>query len=381
MKKSVILFSLLLLLPAALFSFDWGVVIDNSSTLDFGEAIDTELAQRDKVSFWAEHFWSGTDESQYMFMFNGFYLYTDERAYLFDADRLEFRLKKAGIYNSPTVLDLSLGRFRFADTTATVLNHGADGISLDLDFSILRMKTAIGYTGLQLKPEAGVEMSAADVADGNDDDVYFAPKRLFEQLVLQFPELAPRQRLTVETLFQQDLREETADRLNSVHATAKADGAIAGGFYYDISATGGWDVSNNVNGLMTAAALRYFAEQYLGSRASLGLILTGEDFLTVSTPTFGLVYAPSEADLLRIAFDYSMRPWSGRLSPALRNLQFLTGLKYFAVPGDGYTGMELEGGINFRPSSDFGASLKGGLWLPDGGDTQGLVRLEFSLGL
>jgi hypothetical protein len=224
-------------------------------------------------------------------------------------------------------------------------------------------------------------MSAADVADGNDDDVYFAPKRLFEQLVLQFPEMAPRQRLTVETLFQQDLREETADKLNSVHATAKADGAIAGGFYYDISATGGWDVSNNVNGLMTAASLRYFAEQYLGSRASLGLILTGEDFLTVSTPTFGLVYAPSEADLLRIAFDYSMRPWSGRLSPALRNLQFLTGLKYFAVPGDGYTGMELEGGINFRPSSDFGASLKGGLWLPDGGDTQGLVRLEFSLGL
>lgn len=380
MKKNLILISLLLLLPAALFSFDWGAVLDNTSTLNFGAGADAELAQRDKVSLWAEHFWSD-GETQYMVLFNGFYLYTDERAYLFDTDRLEFRLKNAGLLGSGTVLDLSLGRFRFADTTATVLNHGADGISMDLDFSVMRVKTSIGYTGLQLKPENGVEMSAADTADGSDDDVYFAPKRLFEQLVLQFPELVPRQKLTVETLFQQDLREETADKLNSVHATAKADGAIAGGFYYDISATGGWDVSNNVNGLMTAATLRYFAEQYLGSRASLGLILTGENFLTVSTPTFGLIYSPSEADLLRVALDYSMRPWADRLSPALRNLQFLAGLRYFAVPGDGYTGTELECGVNFRPASDFGASLKGGLWMPDGGDAQGLVRLEFSLGL
>jgi hypothetical protein len=380
--SSFLLTMLLLSLAAApLFSFDWGVVLDNSSSIGFGGGGDAEFTQRDKLSLWAEHFWSGNDDSQYIVQFNGFYLYTNERAWLFDFDRLDFRMKKAGIYNSSAVLDLGVGRFRFSDTTATVLNHTADGVSLGLDISKIQISAAAGYTGFLLKPENGVEMSGADAVDSNDSDVYFAPKRLFEQLTLRFPQLVPRQRLTMETLFQQDLRETEADRLGSTHLTVRADGALPAGFYYDVSATGGFNHLANTSALMTRASVSYFNQQMAGSRVSLGMVLTGEDFLTVSTPSFGLVYTPPEADLLRFNLNYSARPWQNRRSPALQNLQFLFGIKTFAVPGESYTGTEIDGGVNFRPTSDFGASLKGGLWMPDGGDSQGLLRFEFSLGL
>jgi hypothetical protein len=140
------------------------------------------------------------------------------------------------------------------------------------------------------------------------------------------------------------------------------------------------NLSDDLSGFMAAGSLYYFSEELLYSRISGGVLYADEDFFTVSTPTLGLVYAPAIADLTRLSFDYSLRPWGGSLSPGLKNLQFAAGGKIFMPAGE-YTGTELEGGIKIKPASDFGASVKGGVYLPDEGDTTGLLRLEFSIGL
>lgn len=384
MNRNLLRAALLLFVfsAGALSAFDWGVTLDNSSTLEFGEwpAGDTEV-QRIKVSLWGEHFWSGSDSSQYKLLFNFYYLYTDERAFLIDTDLLAFQMSRPNLFGGGSVLNLSAGRFRFSDTTATVLNHGADGVLAGLDLRAVQVSAGAGYTGLQLKPETGIEMSAADVADSDDDDVRFAPKRLFEILTLRFPEILPRQRLSLEALLQQDLRTGGGDTLDSAHASVRLDGALGGGVYYDVSGSSGWNLSDEVQDFFTQGSILWFSESFFGSRAAIGLLYAGEDFFTVSTPTLGLVYTPDPADLLRLSFDYSLRPWNDRFSPSLRNLQFLAAGRLYFISDGTYTGAELEGGINFRPASDFGASVKAGVWMPDGGDLQGLVRLEVSVGL
>jgi hypothetical protein len=383
-------FATLFLLPftTSLFAFDWGVTSYSRLGYEFGGDEDDQWQKREKLSLWMEEFWSGEDNSRYSFLFNGYYLYSDEESsddvdYLFESDLLVFKMKRPQLFGGNEVLDLSVGRFPFSDSTSLVLSHIADGFSAGLDLSRYIVKTGMGYTGLRLKPVSSVNMSTADISDDDDDDIHFAPKRLFEMASVSFPSYLPRQNLTVEGLFQQDLRSDDEDKLNSIHATAKADGAIVGNLYYTLSATGAWNTSDDLDDVMVLADLNYYAQQLLHSRISAGMMYTGEDFFTVSEPTLGLIYSPDEADLFRLDIAYSIRPWQDLFSPALKNLQFLAAGRFYLVPSDdySYTGTELEGGLTIRPTSDFGMSLTGGLWVPDEGDTRALLRVECSLGL
>jgi hypothetical protein len=279
------------------------------------------------------------------------------------------------------VLRSDLGRFRFSDPSAMVFNHTADGAAGSFDFGPAIVSAAVGYTGLQLKPEASLNMSAADAVDEDDDDVYFAPKRLFEQVSVTVRDYIPRQKLTAPGFLQQDLRDDDGDKLNSLHLIGVADGSITDGLYYSLSGVYASNLSDDLSGTLFKAGLFYFSEALYNSRFSGEVLVTGEDYFAVSEPTLGLVYTPDEADLLRYALDYSIRPWGDQFNPVLRNLQFTAGAKFFSVPGDDSTGNEFEGGIKFRPTSDFGAAVKYGIFVPEDGDNTSLLRLEASLGL
>lgn len=375
--------ALLLALLAAgpLFAFDYGLSLDNSSTLEWGDSPETDPElQRDKVSLWGEQFWSGAGGARYRLLFNLYYLYTNKMAFLAEPDLLKFEMSRPDTAGGG-VLDLALGRFRFFDLTGIVLDHGADGAFAELDYSVFRFSVGAGYTGLHLKPESDINMSAADWMDDGDDGVHFAPRRLFEILTVRFPEIIPRQKLSVEALAQQDRRSGSGGTLDSFHTTLRWDGAAWNGFYHDLSVTGAFNLSENFQGLMARGALRWFGEDFYGSRAAAEFLYAGEDFFTLSTPTLGLVNNPAPADLLRLSLDYSIRPWNRRFSPALRNLAFSAAGRLYFTSRRAFLGQELEGGLVFRPSVDFGASLTAGLWAPEGGDYRGLVRLDFSIGL
>lgn len=382
--RSIIIVLILLVLAIPAVAFDWGVVIDNTSTFNFSadSDADPENQQRNKVSLWAEEYWTPWDNGTVSLTANAFYLYTDERDLLIDVNLLKLSVDRADLLEPGRgVLRSDIGRFRFSDPSALVFSHTADGAAGSFDFGPAIVSAGVGYTGLQLKPEASLNMSAADLVDEDDDDVYFAPKRLFEQVSVTVRDYLPRQKLTAGGFLQQDLRDDDGDKLNSLHLIGNADGSITDGLYYSLSGVYASNLSDDLNGTLFKAGLFYFREDWYGSRFSGDVLVTGEDYFSVSEPTLGLVYTPDERDLLRFGLDYSIRPWGDQFNPLLRNLQFAAGAKFFSVPGEESTGNEFEGGIKFRPTSDFGAAVKYGIFVPEEGDNTSLLRLEASLGL
>jgi hypothetical protein len=384
MKKGILFAALcgvFLLSMASLNAFDWGLVVDSRSDIDLMEDEDAEYTPRFKSSLWLNHFWADNAETRYSFAGNFFYLYNEEEYHIFDTDLLRLGIKKGGLFGGSTVLDASLGRFRFSDPTGIALDHLADGARARFDIGSAAITAAAGYTGLLTKPEASVNMTVSDIMDDDDDDVYFAPKRLFEQVRLEIPGVPEGHTLSMEMLLQQDLRNDDDEQeRDSMHFSTALEGGLVQGLMYNLSGVYAWDQTNDTGGYYGSGELYLFMESFYGSRISAGVLGGSEDFFTVSSPTLGLVFSPAPANLMRVSADYSIRPWAERFDPVLRNLQFTAGGRAFYYDGE-YTGMEAEGGIRFKPASDIGASLKGGMYLPDDGPNQGLIRLDVSVGL
>ena len=380
-------------------AFDWGVTLDNFTTINYSGGDDTALSQRNKAAVWAETRWVSENNNRFILSGQGSFLYTNEPLYLFDIDRLVLRARFPGLLGEATVADASFGRFRFMEPTGLVMNHPADGVSFMSDHGEVRWGFSLGYTGLLLKPEAGIEMSSEDTADKTDEGVYFAPRRLLQIGELTFPRLPGRQSLTVAAVAQQDLRglfdDDTADDFHSLHGLLSLSGPIpvTPGVYYNLDAGLSYDISDMDNmekqlAFMGRGRLRYFNEGWGYSRFALGLLFTSEDFFAVSTPSLAVVHAPALDNLLRVTFDYSARPWGNRMAPALRNLMFTTAGRLFFTPldssgddaaGAGYQGAEIEAGISVRPAVDLGFAMKGGVFIPQEGDINGLLRFELSV--
>ena len=181
--KVLLLSAGFILLAFSLSAVDYGVVIDSRSSVDLAEGADAEFTPREKVSLWAENSWESGD-TLYSLSGNVFYLFNEDEDHIFDADLLKLGIKQKNFLGTGTVLDASLGRFRFSDVTGLVLSHIVDGARGRFDFGDYAFTAGIGYTGLQLKPEANVSMTVSDAIDEGDDDVYFAPRRLIEQFRL-----------------------------------------------------------------------------------------------------------------------------------------------------------------------------------------------------
>lgn len=376
----IIALAFLLVPPLFLAAFDWGLNLDNSSGFRYSDNTrEWELEQRNKAALWAETSTEKENGSIIDFSVQGIYLYTDERPYLFDIERLVLRSRSPNLLKNGGVVDFAAGRFRFQEPTAVILNHRADGVSIGADHGSVRWSISGAYTGLLLKPESTIEMSIPDLEDSADDNEHLAPRRLFQIAELSFPGFMDRQLLSITSVTQQDLRE--TDQLHSFHGILSLSGPLSRGLYYNADAALGYNSSEEEASFMGNGLLRYFREDWAYSRFAMGLLYTTEDFFCISTPTIGLINNPGISDLLRINFEYSVRPWGDRMAPAMRNLQFLTSSRLFFTPSEGYSGMELDGGVNFRPASDFGASITGGMYLAENNNVNALVRIELSLGL
>ena len=269
-----------------------------------------------------------------------------------------------------------------------MLSHAADGLSATLGTPALRATVRAAYTGLLLKPEANLSMSAADAADEDDDDVYFAPRRLLAGAEIALPEAFARQTPLLFFLAQFDLRDDSDSRIHTQYTGARISGPVAGKLYYDASLmveSGKDEVADEaLLALFATAGVRWFGP--LASRLELrGLYGSGTDgdldaFLPISAPTLALAWAPPLGDLLAGEASASVKPFSG--SPALESLQLhARALILLTAVDPEYRGTLVEGGVNARPTSDFGLALKGGLWLPDGEDVEYALKLEASMAL
>jgi hypothetical protein len=409
-------FAAVLLTRAPLYAFDWGVTLDNASAALVGEEVDWE--QEDKLALWL-----GSELGKSCsFFLQGSYTFTDDRPYLFDLDTLTLGGKFPEV-GGLALFSFTLGRFPMADFTGTVLNHSADGFSLEFVYPASSIGFALGYTGLHLKPVSSIEMSLADAANAADNEVLLAPPRVLGALKVAFPEAFARQDLTFSLVFQQDLRDgddlleegETAYNpslgglLNTLYPGVGLTGPITSWLYYDLFGYFGTgrmlsfiDGEYRYKPILSALGgvnLRLYLEQFLSSRLSLGALYASGDadagstiegntagqatvFIPISASPSALIFKPALSNLFLVQLDYSLKPLAWTRSSFADNFQAaLKVVPFFrSTPGpvsEGglnpasdalYLGTEVDGTLSLRLFSDFGLGLSVGIFVPNSGD-------------
>jgi hypothetical protein len=415
--------------------FDFGGFVENSSTPSV--ALDSKnpvwaMDQKDKLALWAEmHF-----NPQLSLTAQGSYSFSLEVPYLFDVDTLKLD------WQILPSLHASLGRFIFSDFTGHVLSHKLDGVLLSMNFPFMVVSAGAGYSGLLLKPSSLILMSRSDTADQSDTGVFLAAPRLVEKLEVLFPNLLPRQDLTLSVILQQDFRSSgsiiaegtqqqfvtdlSGGRLTSEYLGLGISGAIVSSLYYDTflyislgstlsyvgdsaSLTGSSYQYEAIQAFLGGIGLRYYNEAFLSSRAELRALISSGDgdnttflegntsgastlFVPISQETLGVAYQPQLGNLIVLTASYSLKPVS--------ELQLMTKVSSFLRPTTGaiytagldpasralYLGTEVDGIANFRPFSDLGTAFTLGVFLPSGSAFAGQAvlpvlagRLEVSL--
>ena len=394
---TVLLVCLLLATPVVQLSAvdgDWGVTLDTEGTArvtnDDWDDPDTTLAFT--AALWGRLFLSDPatpGSNSYELAAQGSYTWTDDRPYLFDVDQLRLTGRYPGLLGSQSLLEASAGRFRFADPTARVMSHTADGARLRLRFPSYNIRLDAAYTGLQLNPNSDIRMTFADLVDEDDDDEFFGPARVVGIAELAFPGLIGQHSLQLGVTGQYDLRDtkDTETTFNSGYYTVALSGPLVSDIYYNTSATLMQAEEENGDsedflGLLAIARLRYFRESFLFSRATLaGIYASGEQgpfdpFRSISRQSMGTVFSRPLSDLIYGELGYSLRPFSGSDARSSSSLAggIQTGLtlrSFFAAtdPGldgtDGrWYGNELTLSISSRPFADLGIGLTAGVFLP-----------------
>ncbi len=366
---------------------DWGVTLDDQTTYGDRPSTTTETwEQRAKAAVWVAVDFTPelTLDAQVS------YLNTNGPLNQVDVDVLT--LSGSTPVSGTGVVSWVAGRQHISDPTGLVLSHKADGVSVTLGTAAVTATVQGAYTGLLLKPESNLNMSAADIVDDGDDGVMWAPKRLVAGGELSFPEVIARQTPLVFFLAQFDLRSESSARVSTQYTGLKLSGPLAGVLYYDAAAvleTGRDEAADaSLLGLLGTAGVRYYDPKLAYARVEVrGLYASGmqgsfDGFLPISEPTLAFAYAPPLSNLIGAQGSVSFKPFSASPAAALASVQlYADGMVVLTAVDPVYSGTLLEAGVRARPFSDFGLALKYGVWLPDGGDMEYAVRLEASMAL
>lgn len=409
--------------------FDFGGFVENSSTPSV--ALDAKnpvwmMDQKDRLGLWMEMHFS----PQLSLTAQGSYAYSLDLPYLFDVDTLKLDWK---ILPS---LQASLGRFVFSDFTGHVLNHKLDGTQLSLSFPFMVVSAGAGFSGLILKPSSLILMSRSDTTDQSSDSVILAAPRLIEKLEVLFPNLLPRQDLTISAVAQQDFRPSgdliqadqpqqfvsglSGGRLISEYFGLGISGAIVSALYYDAffyyslgstlsyeqdsaSVTGFSYQYEPIQAFLGGIGLRWFNEALLSSRAELRAVFSSGDadnttyqegntegastiFVPISQETIGLAFQPQLGNLLIITASYSLKPVNA-LQLMLKGQSYLrpttggiSALGIDPASSDLYLGTEIDGIANFRPLSDLGLAFSLGFFLPNASAFTGQASLPVLAG-
>jgi len=434
MKKVFLLIitGCLLLSAFSLSAFDIGGAIDNQSAVELeGSTVEASFLQFDKLTLWLE---SDIGKNFYIGA-QGSYTFSLTRYYLFDLELLKFR-SEIPLPSANMFLSIDAGRFPVTDFTERVLSHPLDGLNLHMKFPFMNTTLFAGYSGLLFKEPSRIIMSKHDAADRLSNSVLLAPSRLIGMAEFDFFDLFLRQDLMLNYIIQWDFTPETdltdetkGGKLNTHYIGLGLGGSPFTNFYYDaygylglgttLSYINGEYVDANILAWMAGASLRWYPEKKLYSRILLDFVIGSGDkdnytftegntykmstlFVPIAGTPRDTVFTPEVGNMMIGTLSYSLKPFA----------QLGTHGKYFQVEVQGvvylrptigaisedyntasdsiYVGTEADLSLNYRPFSDFGVSLNGGVFIPNtltGGvflwETQRTVeakiKLDFSL--
>jgi hypothetical protein len=358
-----------------------------------------------------------------------------DRPYFFDLETLSLTGTFPGALGDNSLVTFQAGRFWFSEFSGYVLDHNADGLSLEMSYPGIIAMVSAGYTGLLFGESSSVILSKAD---SSKDDVLFAPPRILEAGALLFPELFWGQDLVVSFLAQQDMRnqeeliaegEETeivgkGGRVHTQYYGLGMSGPISASVYQDVffylstgstlsylaDASSGTGYSYSYQPILSylfGGGIRYFNEGALYSKIELNILFSSGDadysfflegntdgragnFTVISQPTFGLVFSPQLGNVFLAELSYSFKPFARSQYPRMQNLQTMVNAYGFfrstaGVISEGgidpssdslYLGTEVDAILNFRPFSDLGISLAGGIFFPNNGSGGAFLKAE-----
>ena len=412
MKKILLTAALALMFSPLLFSFDWGGNISNYS---YVTSEDDSYDQVNKLSLWGAH---SFDDFTYLTGQGSAGYAKDDYDILVDLDYLYFDKSIPEIFGESSALSFRIGRFFQSEFTRKVFAHRADGFVLNLGIPLGNFHLSSGYTGLLLKPVTDLNTTNADLADDDDDDIYLAPKKLVSVIGFDFIDILPGQKLSLSGVSVFDLRTEdliedgdtsagsnTGGKLNTFYIGTGLGGGLTSSLFYDtfgyvqlgktLSLEGTEYKDESILAFLGGASLSWFNKQLLYSKATASFIYASGDedassvyegntedsstiFVPVSGSSTGFIFDPSLSNIMVAGLEYSIKPFANSKGAAANIQTALSGNMFFrategAVSEQGrintssdkkYLGTEIDLGINFRPFSDFGLGVRGGIYIP-----------------
>ncbi|MCX7787900.1 MAG: hypothetical protein N2442_09410 [Spirochaetes bacterium] len=427
MKARILLLSILLVVTGAalLYSFDFGVVIDNSSSVSSKEG--EGFIQENNAHLWLN---LPLGES---WVFNAsvmgtFSTDTDKPLLFADVETLSLKGTFPHLENGANLFVLELGRFFHKEFSGFVFAHRMDGVRMEFGYPSSTLQIALGYTGLLNKYYTSLVMSKLDALDDLDKDILLAPRRLIGNISWSIPELFARQNLNFSILVNEDLRhlfetvikegKETFDPssgglVDTQYFGVGLDGPLSKGLFYSAffylgtgrmltfvpdsqSNTGEAYLYKQILSGLGGLSVRYYLEEFFQSVASLQILYatgdsdsisyiegnksgTAKMFLPISGNSLGTAFQPKVSNLVAAELAYSLKPFTGVKGFILESLQAGAKLTPFfkaskgamsegevdPAAGAGYLGTDLSVFANLRPFSDLGLGVSLGFFLPN----------------
>jgi hypothetical protein len=304
---------------------------------------------------------------------------------LFELERAEVNFRPAqAVY-------VSLGRQRYRDSGEMIVSGLFDGIYGSFGFDWARFSLGAFYTGFLYKEAEEILMTAEDQdrylkpLNYGDAETYFASRRVFLPLGLEFSDLASRLSLALTILSQFDVN--GARALNTHYLEIRLDAEAADALRFGLTAVGGladykgaetrtnfaaalsmdWDVPGALTDIVNAE-LRW------GSGAVNERI---GPFLPVSGIVQGTVFTPTQPGLMNARAAYTARPHR-TVSLSVEavvfwrtDLETFTDKELNGLSTDRFLGTEVSGVLAWAFQSALRLNAGGGVFFPRGPFVEG----------
>jgi hypothetical protein len=382
MKRRFFTFAFALALSGAAFPADFGLLVN--TTAEYAPALNKKIpAFTGSLSPWVSAILGGKANLYFSGKFTFEYESQNEEwvwPFLAELERTELNFRPV------STVYFTLGRQRFRDNTGMIVSGLFDGLLGN--FSLGRMRLSLGafYTGFLYKETAEILMTEEDriaydePLDYADLNSYFASRRAFVPLVLEFSDLSPRTSLSLTALAQFGFNDTESPELNTQYLelrfgldpadvlrlsfTGIGEVAETGGskpeFGFAAAAGADWDIPGALPDMVSVFA-RW------GSGAVNDII---GPFRPVSCVSQGVIFTPTLSGLLTGRISYTMRPHRVFSLSAEGAVCFRTDTETFRDSDldktsiERFLGSEFYGALVWVPQSATRVTAAGGAFFP-----------------
>jgi hypothetical protein len=395
MKKNLLLLNYFLLVIPLCFPQDFGFMLNQKALFSGGEQDSGANEYTGTLIPW---FAAPLGNRADLYVSGGLSAQYDDKEWkpLPEIYRFEF------IYNPSPDLRLEFGRVPFRESLSAVMSGLFDGVASGLNIGGGRLNAGLFYTGFLYKKTAHIYMNPQDRRDYNDEDVYFASRRLVAGLYWEKTSVFDTgSSLALGGIGQFDLNDTDA-RFHSQYLEAQFTlpltahfNTVSGAVIELVEETG----KNPYAAFALLAELQWLLPTAISDvltisgRFSSGAWNDGLGvFIPLTAEAQGKVLRPMFSGIAFVETTYTARlhhSFSTTISGAYlfrTDKTTYTTSDMDAGSASPFMGGEIYGGLSWAPFSDVLVSLGGGVFLPQtgkvfSGNAQVRYRAELAAGI